>query len=77
MKAAFIFEPIAAPFIPYYLKRTLRDWKEERRIDDYRIQTTRIKKFHYMIKVDLDITPQQTRLLFQQSLWTLDKKLRR
>ena len=56
MKAAFIFEPIASPFISYYLKRTLSDWEKKGKIDDYRVQTTRVKKFHYIVSVDLDVT---------------------
>jgi hypothetical protein len=76
MKAAFIFEPLAAPFISYYLKRTLSDWKKEGRIDDYRVQTTRIKKYHYTIALDLDVTPRQTQRVFHQSLCTLDRKVK-
>ncbi len=74
MKAAFIFEPISAPFISYYLKRILSDWKKKGRVDDYQVQTSRIKKFHYTITVDLDLTQQQTRRLLHQSLCTFDKK---
>ena len=76
MKAAFIFEPLAAPFISYYLKRTLSDWKKKGALEEYKVQTTRKKKFHYIIAVDLDVTPQQTRQVFRQSLLTLDKKVK-
>jgi hypothetical protein len=31
MKASFIFEPVVAPFISYYLKRPLIDWEEGRK----------------------------------------------
>jgi hypothetical protein len=76
MKAAFIFEPISTPFISYYLKRTLSDWKKKGRIDDYQVQTTRIKKFHYTIAVDLDVTQRQTRHVFNQSLLTLYRRVK-
>ena len=76
MRVAFIFEPLAAPFISYYLKRTLSDWKKKGAIEDYQVQTTRKKIFHYTIAVDLDVTPQQTRQVLRQSLLTLDKKVK-
>ncbi len=76
MKAAFIFEPLAAPFISYYLKRSLSDWKKKGTIEDYQVQTTRKKKFHYTIALELDMTPQQTRQVFHQSLQTLDRKVK-
>jgi hypothetical protein len=74
MKGAFIFEPLAAPFISRYLRRQLNNWKKGGKLDDYRVHTTRIKQYHYIITMDLDLTPQQSRRLFHQMFWIVNNR---
>jgi hypothetical protein len=77
VKAALFFEPIASPFISLVVKRTLGDWKKNGKLDEYRVQTTRMKKYHYLIKVDVDVTPEQTRTALQRARHRLVTTLRR
>ena len=77
MKVAFVFEPIASPFITLYVKRTLGKLKENGKLDKYRVKTKRMKKFHYKIDLNIDMTPEQTRTVLQSALFQLLTKLRR
>jgi hypothetical protein len=77
VKAALFFEPISSPFISLFVKRTLGAWKKNGKLDEYRVQTTRMAKFHYLIKLDMDVTPEQTRTALQRALHRLISTLRR
>lgn len=77
VKAAFVFEPIASPFISLFLKRTLGAWKKQGKLDQYRVGTTRLAKYHYYIDVDVELTPKQTRTATQSVLYRLVTVMRR
>lgn len=61
VKIAFIFEPISPRFVSFLLGRKLKEWKIRRLIDDYKTKIKRIGKFHYVIDMNLDLTPEQVR----------------
>jgi hypothetical protein len=77
VKAAFMFEPIAPPFISLFVKRPLGAWKKQGKLDQYRVGTTRLEKYHYYIDVDIELTPEQTRTATQRALHRLVTALRR
>lgn len=77
VKAVLLFEPIASPFISLVVKRTLGDWKRNGRLEEYRVQTTRMKKYHYLITVDMEVTPEQTRTALRRARHRLVATLRR
>jgi hypothetical protein len=60
VKAAFIFEPLAPRAISYYLTRTLKEWKKQGLISEYKAKTRRLGKFHYKIEINFDLTSKQT-----------------
>jgi hypothetical protein len=59
VKAAFIFEPLAPRAISYYLTRTLKEWKKQGLISEYKAKTRRLGKFHYKIEINFDLTSNQ------------------
>jgi hypothetical protein len=60
VKAVFIFEPLAPRAISYYLTRTLKEWKKQGLISEYKAKTRRLGKFHYKIEINFDLTSKQT-----------------
>ncbi len=57
---ALAFEPISPPFISLWLQRRLSNWKKRGIVDEYKVNTTRIGKFHYRVEVNLDVNERQT-----------------
>ena len=76
-RVAFAFEPISPRFISFFIRRRLNDWKKEGAIDDFKVKTRRISKFHYKVIVDLDFTPRQTHNMLANVLTRLSRILRR
>jgi len=46
-------------------------------IDDYRVKTKRIGKFHYKVEVDLDLTSKQADWMLRDALVRIVKRVRR
>ena len=74
MRALFVFEPLAPPFISLYLRRRMKRWRKEGLFEDYEVKTKRMKKFHYKVDIDLDLTQEQFGNVFSK---TLEKMKRR
>jgi hypothetical protein len=77
VKAAFFFEPIASPFISLFVKRTLGAWKKNGKLDQYRVKTTRIDKYHFKMDLDIVVNSEQSRTALQRALFQLLTTLRR
>jgi hypothetical protein len=71
------FEPISPRFVSFWLRRRLRKWKDRGLIDDFKVKTRRISKFHYKIEVDLDLRPQQANYVLSDLLIRIVKRVRR
>jgi hypothetical protein len=76
-RVAFAFEPISPRFISFFIRRRLNDWKKEGAVEDFKVKTKRISKFHYKVTVDLDFTPRQTRNILANVLTRLPRIFRR
>jgi len=76
-RAAFVFEPLASPFISLFLKRRLGEWKKNGMIDDYKAKTKRISKFHYKIVLDMDLTSEQAGSILRNSVVKIVERFRR
>ena len=74
MRVFFVFEPTAARFLSFFLRRKMKGWKKEGLLDSYKVRTKRIKKFHYKVDIDLDFTQEQFGNIFSE---TLEKMKRR
>ena len=75
MRVAFVFEPLAPRLISYYLGRTLKQWKQQNLILDYKTRTKRLGKFHYKTQINVDLNSNQTAYILDD--WTEKiKKLR-
>jgi hypothetical protein len=74
---ALFFEPISPRFVSFWLRRRLKKWKNRGLIDDYKVKTRRIGKFHYKIEVDFDLSPEQTDYILSDMLIRIVKTLRR
>jgi hypothetical protein len=62
-----------APFgISYYLKGQLKQFKKQGLISVYKVTTKRLGKWHYRVKVDVDLTSTQIIRVLDQ----LSKRLR-
>ena len=61
VRVAFIFEPISPRLVSLFLGRKLEEWENRRLIDDYKTKIKRIGKFHYIIDMTMDLTPEQVR----------------
>lgn len=59
MRFIFFAEPISPRFISFWLRRRLGNWKQEGLIDDYRVKTRRLGKFHFTVQVDLELRQKQ------------------
>jgi hypothetical protein len=59
------------------VRRTLGDWKANGRLEEYCVQTTRMKRYHYLITVDVELSPEQTRTALQRARHRLAATLRR
>jgi hypothetical protein len=46
-------------------------------IDDYRVKTKRIGKFHYKVEVDLDLTSKEADWILRDALVRIVKRVRR
>jgi len=72
MRAFFVFEPLveplAPPFISFFLRRRMKEWREEGLFDDYEVKTKRMKRLHYKVDIDLDLTHGQFSNLFCKTL---------
>ena len=62
--ALFAVEPISPPFISFFLERRLNKWQKQGFLDEYKVKTKRLGKFHYKIEVDLDLTKKQLDTVF-------------
>lgn len=68
-------EPISPRFVSFLIRRRLNVWKQEGLIDDFRIQTERVGKFHYKVMVDLEFTSIQVHHAMADALkWFKDKE---
>ena len=59
LRFAFVLEPLAPPAISYFLARRLNQLKRQGKISQYKAQTRRLGKFHYIVQIDLDLTGEQ------------------
>ena len=59
-RLALIFEPLAPRAITYYVSQSFGDWRQQGLVNDYKVKTKRLHKFHYRIWVDVDLTASQT-----------------
>jgi hypothetical protein len=59
----------------FWLRRRLKDWKNRGLIDDYKVKTRRIGRFHYKIEVDVDLKQQQTTWILRDTLVRMFKRI--
>lgn len=59
LRVAFAFEPLAPTAISFFLGRRLNELKKKGLISNYRSRTQRLGKFHYRIKIDIDVNSTQ------------------
>lgn len=62
-----LFEPLLPSYISLRLRRLFRRWKRQGMILGYRTRTTRMGKLHYKVSVDLDLTPEQAKIILKQA----------
>ena len=74
---ASVFEPIAARFISYYVRRELKEWKEKGLILEYKTKTRRIGKFHYKTQIDVILSSEQAHFVLSDLLTRMYRILRR
>jgi hypothetical protein len=67
-RVALAFEPLAPRAISFVLSRELNGWKQEGLIDDYKIHSKRLGKFHYKIEVDFEVSRNQVHHFFTNVL---------
>ena len=76
LRGAFVFEPAAPRLISYYVVQTLKKWKQQNLLLDYKTRTRRLGKFHYKMQIDVDLNSNQTAYILDK--WTNKlKKARR
>jgi hypothetical protein len=76
LRAAFVFEPATPRLVSYYVGQTLKKWKQQNLLLDYKTRTRRIGKFHYKTQIDVDLNSNQTAYILDD--WTNKlKKARR
>jgi len=73
-RALLVFEPMGARFLSFFLRRKMKGWQKEGLLDSYKVRTKRMKKFHYKVDIDLDLTQEQFGNIFSK---TLEKMKRR
>ena len=56
LRVVFVFEPLAPTAITVLMNQQLHRFKEGDVIGDYKTHTKRLGKYHYRIKIDLDLT---------------------
>jgi hypothetical protein len=71
------FEPLAPRAITFYVSRQLGNLEQQGYIEDYKVKTKRIHRFHYRIFLDLDVTSAQTHYMIAHMLPKRIKFLRR
>ncbi|MGE5637112.1 MAG: hypothetical protein ACM3WQ_00255 [Chloroflexota bacterium] len=71
------FEPLAPRAITYYVSRQLGNLEHQGYIEDYKVKTKRIHRFHYTVFLDMDVTPAQTHYALAHMLPRRIKFLRR
>jgi hypothetical protein len=76
-RLSFISEPLLPLFLSHFLNNQLRQWKDEGLINDFKAEAKRIRKFHYKIAVDLDLTSDQTKNIINKSMVRVSKWVRR
>jgi hypothetical protein len=75
LRAAFVFEPFTPRLVSYYVGQTLKKWKQQNLLLDYKTRTRRLGKFHYKTQIDVDLNSNQTAYILDD--WTNKiKKLR-
>jgi hypothetical protein len=74
---ALFLEPISPRFVSFWLGRRLKDWRSRGLIDDYKVKTRRIGRFHYRVEVDLDLSPQQANWMLKDTLIRMLRRVRR
>jgi hypothetical protein len=77
VKVAFVFEPLAPRVISYYLTQSLKEWKNQGLISEFKTKTRRLGKFHYKIEIDLDVTSKQALHVLDDLLPNQLKRVRR
>ena len=70
-------EPISPRFVSFLVRRRLNAWKQDGVIDDFKVRTKRVGKFHYKVVVDLDFTPLQARHVMTDARTRLSRVGRR
>ena len=73
VSALFALEPISPRFISFFLGRRLSTWQKQGLLDNGKVKTKRLGKFHYKIEIELDLTQKQLNTLFSN----IQKKLGR
>jgi hypothetical protein len=68
LRFAFFFEPVAPPFVSFYLRRRLGVWKREGIISNYSTKTRRLGVFHYRIQVELELNGSQFHYIIRNLL---------
>jgi len=54
-----VFEPLLPSYVSLTLRRRLRRWKNEGRIQGYKTRTKRLGKFRYRVSVEIDVSQTQ------------------
>jgi len=70
-RLAFRFEFFFPQFIGFYIKRKLKEYKQNQLIDDYKVKSRRKGKYHYYFDVDLFFEKQKNG---GETLWQKTKK---
>jgi hypothetical protein len=77
LRSAFFFEPLAPRAISYFLRRKLKELKEQGLISEFKTKIRRLGKFHYRIQIDFDLTEKQANYVLGELLPDQLKSVRR
>ena len=53
MKIAFRFEVLYPRAIQFFVNRKLKEYKNQEKLDDYKVSAQRLGKNHYFLEMDL------------------------
>lgn len=74
---AFFFEPISPRFVSLWLRRRLKNWKDRGLISGYELSIRRKGKFHYKIKLDLELNKRQAERILEDMSIRIQGRFRR
>jgi hypothetical protein len=76
VKLSPLFERFVPVFASYFLERILNAWKTQGLVNDYEARTIRTGKFHYKIEISIVLTTEQVRIMLDQIVTEVLRRLK-